>query len=157
MRDLPPFLHPNFSIKKRQGTDNQLINIKPGHLNAFGWKKKNTNLLNMQSPFRTNEEYLNIQIPVYEDDNQKQTEILEKYDIYPNGLGWEGVISQILEKVDSELLSYIDFDSEGDCFNARFEEKEYFDRFLSVLNPIFTNLSVFEDFVKDVDVEDLDN
>lgn len=110
----------------------------------------------MKSPFRAIEEVLRIEINVGFEEIEKQTEVLEKYDIYPNGYGWEGVVSQILEKVEPDLLSHLDFDSEGDCFLANADSKESYDRFLEVLNPIFTDIKVFEEYVQELDVESMD-
>lgn len=74
-----------------------------------------------------------------------------------NGDCWEGHITQILEKVDAELLDSIMFDPEAGGFYAHFDSEESQLRFVKLLSPIFSNLNVLREYVLKADRERIDD
>jgi len=83
--------------------------------------------------------------------------IFDEFGIYGNGPGWDGLITQALEKVDRELLSCISFDSEGDCCVIGLETQEDAKRLIEVLKGTFRNEENLRKFLKTVDVDLLDS
>ena len=87
----------------------------------------------------------------------KYYEFFAKNGYEGHGFCWEGHIIQILETVDDELLSHIDFDPEPGCFYAHADSKNSQVRFMEILAPIFSNLNKLEEWVKKADRERIDD
>lgn len=64
-----------------------------------------------------------------------------------NGYCWEGHIIQILEKLNSELLAFIDFDSVTEKFQCSFENSEAMQNFINIVVPIFSNMNELQYWV----------
>ncbi len=78
----------------------------------------------------------------------KYSKFFEKYEYSGNGYCWEGHITQILEKLNPELLRHIDFDPEAGSFFAIADTKENQIKIVELLSPIFADLSKLEEYVK---------
>jgi hypothetical protein len=81
----------------------------------------------------------------------------EKHGYEGNGYCWEGHITQILEKLDEELLNHIDFDPEAGAFYAYADSKAAQIRFINLLSPIFSDLKKLEGYVKSADRDRIDD
>jgi len=113
-----------------------------------------------KNPFYTHQEDGNFAIIAPLDSD----ELLETY--YPffeehgyegNGYCWEGHIIQILEKVDKDLLDHIEFDPEGGGFYAYADSAANQQKFMEILGPIFSDLSVLETYVTSADRSRIDD
>jgi hypothetical protein len=87
----------------------------------------------------------------------KYADFFEKHGYSGNGYCWEGHIVQILEKINPELLEHIDFDPEAGAFFANAASKEYQIKFVELLNPIFSDLTKLEEYVKKADRSRIDD
>ena len=87
----------------------------------------------------------------------KYAEFFEKFGYSGNGYCWEGHITQILEKLNPELLKHIDFDPEAGAFFAHADTKENQIKFIELLSPIFADLKKLEDYVKKADKSRIDD
>lgn len=87
----------------------------------------------------------------------KYAEFFEKLGYSGNGYCWEGHITQILKKVNPELLNHISFDPEAGGFYAYADTKEDRQKFLEILCPIFNDLKLLEDYVKKADRAKVDD
>jgi hypothetical protein len=74
-----------------------------------------------------------------------------------NGYCWEGHITQILEKIDKELLTHIDFDPEAGAFYANADSKSAQQKFVEILSPIFTDLKKLDEYIKSADRTRIDD
>jgi hypothetical protein len=88
---------------------------------------------------------------------KKYDPLFSKYKYEPNGYCWEGHIEQILEKIDPELLSRLDFDSEGGCFNVYAQSQNDQIKFVELLSPIFSDLKLLEEYIKNADRNRVDD
>ena len=77
--------------------------------------------------------------------------LFKKYGYEGNGYCWEGHITQILEKLDRELLKHIEFDPEAGSFFAKADIKANQIKFVEVLSPIFSDIAKLELWVKKAD------
>jgi hypothetical protein len=87
----------------------------------------------------------------------KYNPLFEKYGYSGNGYCWEGHITQILEKVDKELLKHIEFDPEAGAFYAYADTKNAQSKFITVLSPIFSDLKKLEEYIKTADRDRIDD
>lgn len=87
----------------------------------------------------------------------KYYRLFKKYGYNGNGYCWEGHIQQILEKKDNQLLKHIDFDSEAGMFAADADSKEAQQKFVEILSPIFSDLTVLSKWVKKADHSRIDD
>lgn len=62
--------------------------------------------------------YFNVEINVGAEGLQKAEDLFEEHDNYPNGPGWEGLVTYIIEKESPDLIARIEFDSEGESCRA---------------------------------------
>lgn len=74
-----------------------------------------------------------------------------------NGYCWEGHIIQIIEKEDRELLNHIDFNSEAGAFCAYIDSKATLVRFIELIAPVFTDVTLLDDYVKVADRSRIDD
>lgn len=81
----------------------------------------------------------------------KYHEFFARHGYEGNGYCWEGHAAQILEALEPGLLEHIAFDSEGGTFFADADSEAAQMRFVQVLNPIFSDLEVLEEWVKKAD------
>lgn len=87
----------------------------------------------------------------------KYNPIFERNGYSGNGYSWEGHITQILEKIDKELLNHIEFDSEAGAFYAYADSKNTQQKFVSILSPIFTDLKKLEKYISSADRKRIDD
>jgi len=87
----------------------------------------------------------------------KYNPIFERNGYSGNGYCWEGHITQILEKIDKELLGHIDFDPEAGAFYAYADSKNSQLKFIDILSPIFTDLKQLEEYIKSADRDRIDD
>jgi asparagine N-glycosylation enzyme membrane subunit Stt3 len=78
----------------------------------------------------------------------KYADFFEKYEYSGNGYCWEGHITEILEKLNPELLQHIDFDPEAGAFFAYADTKENQIKIVELLSPIFADFAKLEEYVK---------
>ncbi|WP_281614190.1 Imm51 family immunity protein [Flammeovirga sp. SubArs3] len=83
--------------------------------------------------------------------------LFAKYQYEGNGYAWEGLIVQIIEKKNQELLNYISFDPEAGCFYAKCSNAEILNEVLQIIVPTFSNLEVLEDYIQNADRERIDD
>jgi len=83
--------------------------------------------------------------------HSKYDHIFKKYNYSGNGYCWEGHISQILEKINPQLLKHIEFDPEAGAFFAYADSKSNQIKFVEILSPIFSNLHKLEEYIKKAD------
>ena len=87
----------------------------------------------------------------------KYADFFEKYEYSGNGYCWEGHITQILEKLNPELLKHIDFDPEAGAFFAYADTKENQIKIVELLCPIFADFVKLEEYVKKADHSRIDD
>jgi hypothetical protein len=87
----------------------------------------------------------------------KYADFFEKYGYSGNGYCWEGHITQILEKINPELLHHIDFDPEAGAFFAYADTKENQIKIVELLSPIFDDFTKLEEYVKKADRSRVDD
>ncbi len=87
----------------------------------------------------------------------KYYDFFQKYEYKGNGYCWEGHITQILEKLDKELIKHIDFDPEAGGFFATADTKANQIKFVELLSPIFSDLNKLEEWVKKADRSRVDD
>ena len=87
----------------------------------------------------------------------KYADFFEKHEYSGNGYCWEGHITQILEKLNLELLQHIDFDPEAGAFYAYADTKENQIRIVELLSPIFADFTKLEEYVKKADRSRIDD
>lgn len=116
--------------------------------------------MNQYYPFELNEfdgQY-HISAPIESGDlYPKYYDFFQKHGYEGNGYCWEGHITQILEKLDKELLSHIEFDPEAGGFYAYADSKENQVRFAKLLSPIFSDLPKLEEWVLKADRSRIDD
>lgn len=78
----------------------------------------------------------------------KYYNFFKKYGYEGNGVCWEGHITQILEKLDKELLTHIVFDPEAGGFFAIADSEPSQIKFVEILSPIFSDMNKLESWVK---------
>ena len=83
--------------------------------------------------------------------------IFEKNGYSGNGYSWEGHITQILEKIDKELLNHIDFDPEAGAFYAYADSEGTQQKFVDILYPIFNDLEKLGEYIKSADRSRIDD
>ncbi len=88
---------------------------------------------------------------------KKYNPIFERNGYSGNGYCWEGHITQILEKIDKELLSHIEFDPEAGAFFAYADSKATQQKFVDLIGPIFTDLKKLEEYIKAADRSRIDD
>jgi hypothetical protein len=81
----------------------------------------------------------------------KYQDFFKTYEYSGNGYCWEGHITQILEKLDKELLKHIEFNSEGGAFLATADSKANQIKFVELLSPVFSDLKKLGLWVKKAD------
>ena len=84
-------------------------------------------------------------------------EFFEQHGYTGNGYTWEGMVVQILEERDPELLDAVEFDPEANTFLAYVDNPETQQRFVDVLSPIFADLSILEQHVAKADRDRIDD
>ncbi len=91
-----------------------------------------------------------------EDLYPKYHDFFDEQEYEGNGYCWEGHITQILEKLDPELLEHIEFDPEAGAFFAYADSEANQRRFVELLSPIFSDLSKLEAYVASADSDRID-
>jgi hypothetical protein len=81
----------------------------------------------------------------------------EQHEYSGNGYCWEGHITQILEKLDPELLEHIEFDPEAGAFFAVADTKENQMKMVQLLSPIFSDLSKLKGYILKADRSRIDD
>lgn len=87
----------------------------------------------------------------------KYYDFFKKHGYEGNGYCWEGHVIQILEKLDKELISHINFDPEAGTFFAIADNKANQMKFVTILNPVFSDLTKLEEYVKKADRSRIDD
>jgi hypothetical protein len=85
----------------------------------------------------------------------KYYDLFRKYGYEGNGECWAGLIRQILERKDPELLKKVDFDPEAGAFYAYFGNDRQ--RFIELISPVFANLNILEGYIKTADRSRIDD
>ncbi|SIO37186.1 Imm51 family immunity protein [Chitinophaga niabensis] len=115
---------------------------------------------NKHYPFtlRKNDDVYSVSADLESDDlyNRYYT-FFKKHDYEGNGYCWEGHITQILEKLDEDLLSEIEFDPEAGGFYAYFPSAEAQLKFANLLSPIFSDMDTLEEWVLQADRDRVDD
>jgi len=122
--------------------------------------KTETTDMKYQFPFKAIENNENFTIVAEIESEElliKYLSFFEKFGYEGNGYCWEGHVIQILEKLDKELLNHVEFDPEAGAFYAYADSKETQDRFIGILNPIFSDLTQLEQYVKIADRNKIDD
>ncbi len=70
------------------------------------------------------EQYFTVQIISGGEGLEQAETLFRKHDNYPNGYGWEGLITYFLTLEDPDFLEQMDFDSEAGTFLATLESGE---------------------------------
>ncbi|KAA2243326.1 hypothetical protein F0L74_12525 [Chitinophaga agrisoli] len=83
--------------------------------------------------------------------------LFERNDYEGNGYCWEAHATQIVEALDPELLSHIEFDSEAGGFFAFADTQANQEKFANLLSPIFADLERLEEWVKKADRSRIDD
>jgi hypothetical protein len=83
--------------------------------------------------------------------------VFEKYGYSGSEYSCEGHIIQILEKIDKELLTHIDFDPEAGGFDAYADSKDAQLKFVNILGLIFSDVNKLEDYLKSADRAGIDD
>ena len=123
-------------------------------------KPKNNKKMTNQFPFKTSsngEQFTVIAETESPELYPEYAELFEKYGYSGNGYCWEGHITQILEKLNPELLEHIDFDPEAGAFFAHSDTEENQKKFVELLSPIFSDLKKLEEYVKKADHSRIDD
>jgi Immunity protein 51 len=113
--------------------------------------KKTTTSINKYFPFELQEIEGRYQIVAQIEEPDlypKYYNLFKKYGYEGNGVCWEGHITQILEKLDIELIKHINFDSEAGSFFAIADTKNNQLKFVEILSPIFSDIDKLEGWVK---------
>lgn len=122
------------------------------HLNNTQIQSK---LLRMESyPFEIFDDggQITIMAPIENEDLfTKYYRLFEKHGYSGNGESWAGIIEQIIEKEDPELLDSIEFDPEAGAFYCSVDSKQTQMRFVELLSPIFSNLALLEKYLLSAD------
>lgn len=84
-------------------------------------------------------------------------ELFGQYDYEPNGYCWQGHIVQILEKVNPDLLSHVEFDPEAGGFFAFADSTHYQLDFVKTLSPIFQDIDQLASYIASADRNRIDN
>jgi hypothetical protein len=87
----------------------------------------------------------------------KYADFFEKNEYSGNGYCWEGHITQILEKLNPELLHHIEFDPEAGAFFAYADTKENQIKVVELLSPIFADFTKLAEYVKKADRSRIDD
>jgi len=87
----------------------------------------------------------------------KYASFFEEQGYSGNGYCWEGHIIQILEKLNPDLMTHIDFDPEAGCFFAVANTKENQMKFIELLSPIFADFTKLEKYIKQADRSRIDD
>jgi hypothetical protein len=87
----------------------------------------------------------------------KYYDFFQKHDYEGNGYCWEDHITQILERIAPDLLEHIEFDVEAGLFCAYAETKAHQQRFIDLLNPIFSDLDILAEHVTMADRDRIDD
>lgn len=77
--------------------------------------------------------------------------LFEKYGYSGNGYSWEGIIIQILEKLNPGLLTHIQMDPEAGAFFAHADTKASQLEFVKLLSPIFSDEKKLTVWLKNAD------
>jgi hypothetical protein len=121
---------------------------------------KNTNKMTNYFPFKISDNNGQFVIIVETESPElypKYADFFEKYEYSGNGYCWEGHITQILEKLNPELLHHIDFDPEAGAFFAYADTKENQIKIVELLSPIFADFAKLEEYVKKADRSRIDD
>lgn len=122
--------------------------------------KINNNKITNYYPFKINDNNGRFNIIVETESSElypKYADFFEKYEYSGNGYCWEGHITQILEKLNSELLHHIDFDSEAGAFFAYADTKENQIKIVELLSPVFADFTKLTEYVKTADRSRIDD
>jgi hypothetical protein len=87
------------------------------------------------------EKSYSVQIIVGSEGLEKAESLFEKHDNYPNGYGWEGLITYFLTEEHPDLLELIEFDCEAGAFVAVVDSEETMLRLAGVLQAFILDLS----------------
>ena len=84
-------------------------------------------------------------------------EFFAEHDYEGNGYCWEGHITQILEQLAPDLLDHIEFDPEAGAFFAYADSKTSMEKFVTLLSPIFSDLTKLATYVAAADRDRIDD
>lgn len=87
----------------------------------------------------------------------KYFNLFKKYNYTGNGQTWSDLIQQILKKQAPDLLGRIQLDPEASMFAAYANTVADEQRFLNILVPVFSNLSMLEHYIKQADRSKFDD
>ena len=141
---------------KIKDTSKKEINVQSETTKNLKDKSKMTN----QFPFKISDNSGQFTITAETESPElypKYAEFFEKFGYSGNGYCWEGHVTQILEKINPQLLKHIDFDPEAGAFFAHADTKENQLKFIELLNPIFADLKKLEEYVKKADHSRIDD
>lgn len=108
-------------------------------------------------PFQISDDEEPYSLTITSDEGMFYFELLANYALYGNGPCWEGLIIQILEKDMPEILDSIEFDSEADACLMYFESKRNLKKVAKHLHEICVDKSQFENYLKNIDRDRIDD
>lgn len=149
-------LNPN--RKKKQLTDTSLVT--PNSTAIQHTSTSSIHFTEQYYPFQLQEfdgEFKILANIEVEDLFNKYEPLFRKYGYSGNGYCWEGHITQILGKLDEQLLYHIDFDSEAGTFVANADNKENQLKFAKLLSTVFADTTKLEQWVKKADRSEIDD
>lgn len=85
------------------------------------------------------EQYFTVQIAGGSAGLEAAEALFEAHDNYPNGYGWEGLITYFLTVEDPEFLEKMDFDCEAGAFLATLESAEDMLKLAGMLQDFIKN------------------
>lgn len=83
--------------------------------------------------------------------------VFQKYNFEGSGYTWEGVIIQIIEQRDKELLNHLEFDSEAGAFFVYPDNEETANKFLDLICPFFSDSKTLDETLKNIDPKKIDD
>jgi hypothetical protein len=93
-------------------------------------------------------EFYNVQVHAGMEGLENAVDLFEKHGAYPNGSGWEGLITYILEQTSPELLGNIEFDGESDSLRMRCQSEEDMFSLAALLQPVILDESRLSEYLE---------
>lgn len=149
-----------FGLSRSQPNENSKLNKVNYTATTIVLTNKKSNNMTNYFPFKISDSNGRFSIIVEIESPElypKYAEFFEKHEYSGNGYCWEGHITQILEKLNPELLYHIDFDPEAGAFFAYVDTKENQIAIVELLSPIFANFTKLEEYVVKADRSRIDD
>ena len=149
-----------FGLSCSQPNENSKLNNANYTETTIVTTNKNANIMTNYFPFKIIDSNGQFAIIVETESPElypKYADFFEKFEYSGNGYCWEGHITQILEKLNPELIHHIQFDPEAGAFFAYADTKENQIKIVELLSPIFADFAKLEEYVKKADRSRIDD